>query len=141
MLSMSSTLKSAMRLTTESCMIEWFPPRLDLVTLKIPEGTDTLLTIIPSTTKSGSALALIEETPRSRTCTPPPGAPSLRWMLAPVTFPCSAASTVCAGVSVRSSDLTVEMETPRLRRSVRETRPVTTISSASSRVRPTRTSD
>src|SRR5438128_7054380 len=53
MLSTSSALKSAMRLTTESCMIEWFPPRLDLVTLKIPEGTDTWLTIIPSTTKSG----------------------------------------------------------------------------------------
>src|SRR5438552_17259522 len=53
MLSMSSALKSAMRLTTESCMTEWFPPRLDLVTLKIPEGTETLLTIIPSTTKSG----------------------------------------------------------------------------------------
>jgi len=34
--------------------------RLDLVTLKIPEGTETLLTIIPSNTKSGSALALIE---------------------------------------------------------------------------------
>src|SRR5437867_4160773 len=58
MLSISSALKSAMRLTTESCMTEWFPPRLDLVTLKIPEGTETLLTIIPSTTKSGSALAL-----------------------------------------------------------------------------------
>jgi len=29
-------------------------------------------------------------------------------MLAPVTFPCSAVSIVCAGVSVTSSDLTVQ---------------------------------
>ena len=48
------------------------------------------------------ALALIEETPRSRTCTPPPGAPSLRWMLAPVTFPCSAASTVSGRLQLTS---------------------------------------
>src|SRR5438105_775197 len=69
---MSSGFRSAMRLTGESCMIEPFPPRLDLVTAKMPEGIATLLTIIPSTTKSGSASPLIDETPRRRTCAPPP---------------------------------------------------------------------
>lgn len=130
-----------MRLVSESCAVEWFPPWFDLVRLKMPEGIEALLTIMPSTTKSGSGLALIDETPRRRTCVPPPGAPSLRWMLAPATLPCRACSTVCAGTSLSSSPWTVAIETARCLRSVLDARPVTTISSAISRCRPIFSSD
>jgi len=127
--SMSSGWKSAMRLTTESWFKEGFEPAFDLVTAEMPEGIATLLTSIPSSTKSGSAWPLIEEMPRSRTCTPPPGAPSLRWILAPATLPCSAWSTVSAETSLKSSSFTLAIETGTFFLLISEARPDTTISS------------
>ena len=75
MLSMSLGFKSAIRLTCASWLSEGFDPPDAAVTAFWLDGIATSLTITPSTTYKGSAVALMDVTPRSRTWRPPPGAP------------------------------------------------------------------
>ncbi len=108
MLAMSSGLRSARRLTALSWLEAFWPPDADVIALA-SEAMAASLTICPSMTNSGEADALIEEMPRSCTCTPPPGAPELEEIVAPATLPASALSTVSCGTSLSCSLLTVEI--------------------------------
>jgi len=87
MFSMSLGFRSAMRFTRASWSSDGFEPPDAAVTAFWLDAIATSLTITPSTTYNGSAVALIDVTPRSRTCNPPPGAPEFCWMSAPATFP------------------------------------------------------
>ncbi len=106
------------------------PPALAAVTASAPLGIWELATTIPSTTKSGSAPALIVDTPRRLTWMPPPGAPEFSWMRAPGIFPCNADSSVPVGARVSSSAPTVATALGRFCRSMPVDCPVTTTSSS-----------
>jgi len=126
MLAMSSGFRSEMRLVGASWLLA-LSPGSAWVTAFCPEGIDTSLTTTPSITHSGLEPPLMVFTPRMLICTPPPGAPELVAICAPGTFPCSALSTVCAGVrSTRSCPDTVATALARLRRATLVAWPVTT---------------
>ncbi len=73
---MSFGLMSAMRLTPLSWLEEFEPAADDAARIAfVPGWMTSFETMTPSTTYSGSDAALIDVTPRRRTCMPPPGAP------------------------------------------------------------------
>ncbi len=109
MFSMSAGLRSAMRLVGWSWLVE-MPVALAPVREFMPVPICELLTSTPSITYRGLALALIEVTPRSCTCEPPPGAPELVEMTAPGILPWSAFSIVGVGALLSCSPLTCAIE-------------------------------
>ncbi len=83
---------------------------------------------------------MIVETPRSRTCTPPPGAPEFVSIIAPAILPCTIFSIVSDGTRSSSAAFTVATAFARLRRDTLVACPVTTISSSASTSTSSRTS-
>lgn len=86
--------------------------------------------MIPSITYNGSELKVNEEIPRNLTDIPPPGAPELAWIFAPISLPLIAPSKVTGRVvPLRSSLDKRATDVAAFERLMLEAKPVTTTSS------------
>ena len=115
-----------MRSTGASCVAAEIVEPDAFVTRLVPAGIASSLTRTPSMTYNGCVLPRIDEMPRSRMRSPPPGAPVFDWICTDAALPCSAFWSDADGTVASWSAETLATELARLRRSTALACPVTT---------------